>query len=94
MVLDHDDAPAGCSRGRREAPRVERLDRVEVDDAGGQPALDEPLRGVQAGVQGDAGAGEQHAVVAGAAVRTLEPPMGNASSAAYSTGYAPRVVRR
>ena len=50
VVLDDDDAASRLARRRGQALRVQRLDRVEVDDPRRHAPLAEPLRGLQAGV--------------------------------------------
>ena len=53
VVLGHDQAAVRGRRGRGEGAGVDRLDRVQVDDAGADAVHRELVRGGQAGVQGD-----------------------------------------
>ncbi len=62
---DHQPATSGGRRGG-ERCRVDGFDAVAVDDAGVDALLGQEVRGVQAGVQGDAGADESYVVVVAA----------------------------
>ena len=78
VILDRHD-PAGLASRRGDRRRVDRLDRVEIDDAGRDPVGGEAVRGRDRLVEGDAGA-DQGEDVAGLDRTTLLPPIGNISS--------------
>jgi hypothetical protein len=63
VVFGDDEPAAGCGRGLEEGGGVDRLDRVQVEDAGADPVAAKFVRGGQAVVQGDPGADQRDLVV-------------------------------
>src|SRR6185437_16929033 len=63
VVFDDDESVTGRGRGRDQRLGVDRLHRVEVHHAGGDPVATELVRCGQAVVQGDTGADQRHLVV-------------------------------
>ena len=93
MILD-DHQVTGVVDRVAERVGVDRLHRVGIDHADPDPFAREPVGGLEALDERDAGAHQGRRASSSEDRRVLLPPIGNSSSGPYRQGVFSRVVRR